>query len=384
MTSAAASFARTLLKVLTLVSIVGLSVEMMSFAAGRFLPRLFLLYDPPQVENYATYLRDRDPVVGWPWRTSIGHGEIDSGGSRVVPEFPDPATPSCAALFGDSFTWGVEVSPEHAYGNVLARLMRCRVANYGVGGYGTDQAYLRYASVINDKAPIVILGHYSDNIVRNINQERGFLTNQSLGLKPRFVLEAGKLKLIPLPSLTEADYLSLRSRAQQLLPYDYFAPGGPSGIRSFGFPYTLSALGAVQHYRVQASLRRQPSYAQFYDPEHPARALQITEAIIKTFASEARTRGQKLMVLLIPDEKDLHWYRAHGALPYGNFANRLRSADIIVLEAAERFNNELGSRDPCELFTRCGGMSHYTADGYKRLAEITFAGLRELGWIAAP
>jgi hypothetical protein len=370
---------RALLNALALVGILVLASEILSFAAGKLLVHLAMLYDPPQVENYAGYLADRDPVVGWPGRSKIGHGEIDSGGSRIVPEFPDPATPSCAALFGDSFTWGAEVPPEHAYGNVLAGQMRCRVANYGVPGYGTDQAYLRYARVINDKAPIVILGHYSDNIIRNINQERGFLTNQIFGLKPRFVLEADGLKLIPLPSPTEAEYLSLRSRAQQLLPYDYFAPGGPSGIRSFGFPYTLSALGAVQHYRVQARLRRQPSYAQFYDPEHPARALQITEAIIKAFAREARARKQKPMVLLIPDDKDLRWLRDRGTLPYGELANRLRNADIAVVDVGEELNKDSGIRDLCEIFMHCEG--HFTPAGYMRFAEITFAKLKALGWI---
>lgn len=380
MTSGSPSPARALLKVLVLVGIVVLSVEIMSFAAGKFLAHSYLLYDPPRAENYATYLQNRDPVVGWPSRASFGHDEFDRSGSRLVPRYPDPAIPSCAALFGDSFTWGAEVTPEQAYGNVLSGLMGCRVANYGVPGYGTDQAYLRYARVINDNAPIVILGHYSVNINRNINQERGFLTNQVLGLKPRFVLEADELKLIPLPNLTEAEYLSLRSHAQQLLPYDYFAPGGPSGIHSFGFPYALSAVSAVQHYRVQARLRRRPSYAQFYDPEHPSRALQVTEAIIKTFASEALRRNQKPMVLLIPDEKDLRWLRDHGALPYGELAKRLRNADVIVPGVAEKLIKDLGSRDPCELFTRCGG-GHFTPDGYKRLAEIAFAKLREIGWV---
>ena len=41
--------------------------------------------------------------------TAFGTGEYDASGSRIVPAFPDPAGDSCAALFGDSFTWGDEV-----------------------------------------------------------------------------------------------------------------------------------------------------------------------------------------------------------------------------------------------------------------------------------
>jgi len=371
-----------LLKVLVLVGIVALPVEIMSFVAGKILADKSLLYYPPQIENYANYLKNRDPVLGWPNRASFGQGEYDRSGSRLVPKFPDPTLPSCAALFGDSFTWGDEVTPEQAYGNVLSGLMGCRVANYGVGGYGTDQAYLRYEKMINDKAPIVILGHFSDNIIRNINQERGFLTNQAIGLKPRFMLEDNKLKLVPLPTLTEVEHLSLRSHAQELLPYDYFAPGGSSGIHSLKFPFTLSVLGTIQHYRLMARLKRQPSYMQFYDPAHPSHALQVTEAIIKSFVSEAHRRSQKPMVLLIPDEKDLHWLRDHGTLPYAELANRLRNAGVIVPDVAEELNKYLGSREPCALYIRCGG-GHFNPDGYKRLAEIVFAKLREIGWIRA-
>lgn len=380
MTSSTSPWARKLLKIFVLICIVALPVEIMSFIAGKILASQYLIYAPPPFENYSSYLKTRDPILGWPSRSNFGQGEFDSSGSRIVPKFPDPTLPNCVALYGDSFTWGDEVAPEHAYGNVLAGLMRCRVANYGVGGYGTDQAYLRYKEVIKDSAPIVILGHFSDNIIRNINQERGFLTNQPLGLKPRFILEANELKLIPLPVMTEAEHLSLGSSARELLPYDYFAPGGPSGIHSLKFPFTLSVLGTIQHYRLIAKLKRQPSYAQFYDPAHSSHALQVTESIIKAFVSEAHRRNQKPMVLLIPDEKDLRWFHDHGTLPYDELAKRLRSAGIIVPEIAETFNKDLGSRDPCVLYTRCGG-GHFNSDGYKKLAEIVFTKLEEIGWI---
>lgn len=380
MSSTRSSSVHKFLKVLVLISIVVLPIELLSFLAGKILADKGLLYDPPHIENYASYLKTRDPVLGWPSRANFGHGEFDQSGSRIVPKYPDPSLPSCAAIFGDSFTWGEEVTPEYAYGNVLAGLMGCRVANYGVGGYGTDQAYLRYDRVIKDNAPIVILGHFSDNIIRNINQERGFLTNQAIGLKPRFILEANKLKLIPLPILTEAEHLSLRTDAQELLPYDYFVPGGSSGIHSLKFPYTLSVLGAFQHYRLQARLMGKPSYAQFYDPAHPSQALQVTEAIIKSFVVEAQRRNQKPMVLLIPDEKDLRWLREHGTLPYAELTIRLNNAGVIVIDVAEQLNRYLGNRDPCEIYTHCGG-GHFNPEGYKQLAEIVFAKLREIGWI---
>lgn len=379
MTKSISPWARRLLQVLVLIVVVALPAEIMSYLAGKIIASKFLLYAPPPIENYTDYLKKRDPVLGWPSPANFGKGEFDSSGSRIVPNYPDPSLPSCVALFGDSFTWGDEVAPEHAYGNVLSGLMGCRVANYGVGGYGTDQAYLRYKEVIKDNAPVVILGHFSDNIIRNINQERGFLTNQSIGLKPRFVLEANKLKLISLPELTEEEHLSLGSRAQELLPYDYFAPGGPSGIHSLKFPYTLSVLGTLMHYRIQAKIRGEPSYAQFYAPDHPAHSLQVTETIIKSFVEDAHKRKQRPMVLLIPDEKDLRWLHDHGSLPYAELAIRLKSEGIIVPDVAEEFNKYLDKRDPCEVFTKCGG-GHFNPEGYKLLAEIAYRAIKATGW----
>jgi len=364
------------LTVLLLAVVVLVSVEILGFVAGKIVARAGFLYDPPSVEDYPSYLARRDPLVGWPAQASFGQGEFDRSGSRVVPEFPDPSVPACAALFGDSFTWSADVPPEHAYGNVLARLMKCRVANYGVGGYGTDQALLRYEKLITDPAPIVILGHYSENIIRNINQERGFLGNQVLGLKPRFIAQNGELKLVPLPELSEAEYRSLATRARELLPYDYFAPGGPSGIGRLEFPYSLSTLGVVRHYRIMARLQGRPSYAQFYDPGHPSQALQVTESIIRAFVAEAGKRGQKAMVLIIPDQKDMEALRRRGELPYAVLVNRLRIAGIETPDVAEA----MAPNSDCELYMRCDG-GHFSARGYARLAEIAFDALVTRGWV---
>jgi hypothetical protein len=373
---------RSLLKWLVLAAVVVIPLELLGFAAGKVLARAGLIYDPAPVQDYARYLARRDPLLGWPSQENFGRGEYDASGSRIVPAFPDPSAGSCVALFGDSFTWSHDVGPEDAYGNVLARRLGCRVANYGVGGYGTDQALLRYQQAIKDPAPIVILGHYSENIIRNINQERGFFANETLGLKPRYVIDAGGLRLVPLPKLTEAEYRDLPRRAAELLPHEYFVPGGPSGIGRMSFPYSVSALGVVRHWRVQGRLQGRPSYERFYDPAHPSQALQVTEAIIRGFADEAKARGQKAMVLLVPDYKDLTALRDRGVLPYAELAERLRNAGLVVPKVAEQFSPDLSASALCRLFTNCHG-GHYTAAGYARLGEIAFAALVEAGWVGA-
>ena len=161
--------------VLALLALTILVVEGISFLAGIYLQPLGIFYKPIIADDYPEYLAIRDPVLGWPAPNTFGQdGERDAVGSRIIPLFPDPASYSpCVALYGDSFTWSSEVDHAHAWSNVLSGLLQCRVANYGVGGYGTDQAYLRFLHNEKDVAPIAILNHLSENILRNVNQFRG-------------------------------------------------------------------------------------------------------------------------------------------------------------------------------------------------------------------
>jgi hypothetical protein len=367
---------------LLLVAIVVVILEGIGFVTSKLLVRAGVMYRTLPVAHYASYLAERDPVLGWPSPGKRGQGEVDRSGSRLVPAFPDPALKSCVAVFGDSYTWGDEVGPADAYPNVLAKDIGCRVSNFGVGGYGTDQALLRYEQ-LEPEAPVVVLGHFSDNIIRNVNQERGFLTNEPFGLKPRFVDRDGTLDLIPLPSLTEEQYARVGQDAATLLPFDYFKPGGQAGVVARGFPYLLSAIRAFGHYRIRARLHGEPSYAAFYRPEHPSGALQVTTEIAERFVATAKSRGQAPLVVLIPDIKDLQSFRAHGTVAYQPLVDSLTKAGVPVVSAAAPLDAYLAGRPPCDLYFRCSS-SHFRPEGYRELAHVVERALRDRKLLAAP
>lgn len=372
--AAVAALGVGLLVVLLLVLAEGLS-----YVVGKILAQRRFIYDPPSMEGYPEYLRDRDPVLGWPAPKWIGVGRFDASGSRVVPRFPDSATPNCGVAYGDSFTWGGDVESEHAYGNVLSGLLGCRVGNFGVEGYGTDQAYLRYQNSRPDGSRFAILGHYVDDVVRNINQERGYLTNQLFGLKPRFILDAqGKLELVPLPELSIEEYQRLPTDGARLLPHEYFVPGGPSGVQVLRFPYSISLLRLSTHFRLRAKLAGRISYSEFYEPGHPSRALDVTAKIILAFVAEARARGQIPLVLLIPDHKAMLWLREHGQTPYVELERRLQAAGLVLPDVAAQLQAGLAGADPCSIYAPCGG--HFNPEGYARLAGIAHEGLLAAGW----
>jgi hypothetical protein len=96
------------------------------------------------------------------------------------------------------------------------------VANYGVEGYGTDQAYLRFQINKEDKSRIIILGFLTENIIRNVNQYRRPRQGDKFTLKTRFILSNdGKLELISLPNLTYEEFLDWINNPESYFEYEY-------------------------------------------------------------------------------------------------------------------------------------------------------------------
>ena len=357
-----------------------LVIEALSFATGMWLAKKGVFYKPERsrdyqkfVQAYQKYLSLRDENLGWPSPSTFGHGDYDKIGSRIIPSFPDE-TNSCVSLYGDSFTFGAEVSHEEAWGNVLSQNLGCRVSNFGVGGYGTDQAYLRFQLNTADSSPTVILGYMVENIARNVNQYRFLFYplggEYMYGLKPRFILgEQGKLRLIKLPKFSEREFLEMTEDPGKYLPYEYFVPGGKFVSRGPKFPYTLSLLSLANHSRLRAKLSGKPRYAEFYDPRHSSGAFQVTVGILEAFQEEAKKRGKKPLVLIIPYSAELRYYRKKGVWLYQGLVEELRRRGVEFLDAGPPIMEYLGPRDECELFfNACRG--HLNKEGNQVLARV--------------
>lgn len=293
---------RNILKYFVMFFFIALIVEGISYMGEVYLVKRGIAYKQKQGKGYDDYLLRSNPLLGWPSPESYGKGKYDSLGSRIIPAFPDPNDEPCVSLYGDSYTWGSEVLPEYAWGNVLSKLLNCRVSNFAVGGYGTDQSFLRFRSNEQDQAKIVILCHSAENIVRNVTQFFNQIYGSDVfGLKPRFIIdETGSLKLVPIPRFSRDQYGRMLNSPERFLEKDCLVPGGPLGTYKAGFPFSLSVLRAFNHFRVKARLAGEPFWASFYEYDHPSQGLQITALIIKSFYQEARRRGKIPIVALIP------------------------------------------------------------------------------------
>ena len=90
------------------------------------------------------------------------------------------------------------ISPE----NLISRKRGCKIFNYGVDGYGSDQAFLKFKNQIKKKnilpGDVVILSHLTENILRNSTRNFSLLYPSSISastrLKPKLTLFQSKLE----------------------------------------------------------------------------------------------------------------------------------------------------------------------------------------------
>ncbi len=313
---------------------VWLVLESVCHLTGFYLQSRWAMYQVPKVHDktiaFGEYLERREPILGWPYPDQLDSFRYQKDGSRPCPACRELTGSNCLELYGDSFTQSPQADTQ-TWGNLLAQTLGCKVGNYGVGGYGTDQAFLRYRERPQSPAETVILAHYSENIIRNLTRNRDFLTSSRwYALKPRFILdEYGQLKLLPIPFLTEDEYQDwLQGSKNVHLDHENFAPGGPEGATLLRFPYSRAVLKNLADFRMRARMHRQPEYAAFYQPQHPAQGLEITAQIMEAFTQNALDRQQKPVLLLLPSLADLQNYRRQGWWYYQNLKNRLEKSHL--------------------------------------------------------
>ena len=148
-----------------------------------------------------------DPGRGWALKPGIRDARpwaeatlnTNSRGLRGSAEYDYRKPPGRIRIlaFGDSFTFGEEVSDHETWPRRLEELIPgAQVLNFGVHGYGHDQmlVYLQQEGV-KYQADVVLLGFLFDDMERNLLSFRDYA-------KPRFAIEGDRLALkdSPVPS----------------------------------------------------------------------------------------------------------------------------------------------------------------------------------------
>jgi len=352
---------------------------------GYVLPHFrYAVWDPASSDVYKVWDKSRDPPdeeLGWPSPSEIGKPPYDSTGAKENPDFP-VAKNSCAVAYGDSFVWGFGVPLEKGWVELLSRQLGCRISNYAVPGFGIDQAFIRFRRNATETAPVVLLGIYPEDLMRDVNQYRAFIGFQMNPgfVKGRFFLtEKGVLKWIPRPTLDRRRFIELNRDPSTIVPNDYLLPGSDDGpvFRGASFTWTF-----LQFEFARLRGRPLPINA-FLTPGDPSGAFELSIALVDAFRDLASERGQKLLVLMLPGSSSLRHKRESDAFEYDAFQEKIRSHGIEVFDLGPPLLAKREGQNFCDLFLEqnaCDG--HYSEIGNRVVASIVASELSRRSLIA--
>jgi hypothetical protein len=317
-------------------------------------------------KTYLVFDRDLGWVVGPSRHSANGLYESTSFGARRTRDEGEerPGEPVLALSFGDSFTHGDDVSREDTWQYGIAKRFGRAVVDFGVPGYGLDQALLRYRRVGPQwPCQIVWIGLMADNIGRHLNRYRPFLSpEESLFFaKPRFELAGESLRLVPQPFEKLEDYFApdLDSRLKKL------GEGDPGYEPSWYRPMRLDFWRTARVARTFLALResRRPRWRSLYSD--PA-AVELTRRIVVDFATAVRSDGSRPVVVFFPDRtflQDVLDGRDHLAAP---LLHRLNQDGIDIVDTTPALADFVRAGNPIA----AQFIPHYSARMNERVASL--------------
>jgi hypothetical protein len=311
---------------------------------------------------------ERDDELGWALRPNGGAGmyEANASGLRgrrgeTVTQAPGTGI-TRVAVHGDSFTHGDEVPLEHTW---AAQWMSLRpnleVLNFGVAGYGVDQAVLRHArDGTRFSAQAHVLCIWPEDIIRNLNIIRFYMTPQGeLGRpKPRFVLEGDGLKLVNSPVMNDQDFADTVTgrRVNPLMAHERLHAEQDFEPRWYHASYTARAVGGL----LRSHERRRARERQYFDPNSEANRLAVRIAAL--FKAKVESSGAKAYVAIIPAGNYLERHEA-GGWP---LVDLLRGQGIDVIDLGPAIARAVRAEGFDRIYLPGG---HTTSLGNRRIAE---------------
>ena len=315
-----------------------------------------------------------DPDLGWSPRPGGRNAESthNAAGLRVETAdrtFDPQSKPGTLriALFGDSFVYGSEVKYSDTWAFGLARALEAsagsvEVLNFGVPGYGTDQAYLRWTHAgARFKPNLVIFGLQLENMHRNVNLVRPFyIPVVDLPFsKPRFVQRGDTWARINRPAVPPGKLPALIERFDQ---WEWHLDEGFYKPDRYQSKWWLHS--RLLGFAVAAFLERAGVITR--DDELTPEKQQLTFRILSDFARDVEAQGTRFLVLHLPTRSDLQSLSTNGELPLPGFLERVRTRFVLV-DPANDLVRRANDISMAALF-RPGG--HYTAEGNAVVADV--------------
>lgn len=364
----------------------------LTFACGEMFVRILGRYDadgtfyfrdkpvPPfalPVKNARTlideYLHDPtgymayDADLGWtnrPGSCTKDHKYCaNSGGLRSDHEYTKAIPPGLTrvSLFGDSFIHGHDVELAGSLAPQLETALRTRgigaqVLNFGVGGFGIDQAYLRYSREgARFDSDIIVEGLQFENVARHLMVFRLIAYPQSKipFSKPRFHFDGPSLMVANKPTISP-----------EQVP-DALAHLDRSPLRKLDRFYTDN----YQRYwwrrsrllAVLANARHKDDSVDVMRPD--GEGMQLTLAILDRFKNDVTVTGKPFLLVYLPLKDNLAAELRGERDPWEPSLNLFRR-DFSIVDPTPRLLAIARKRG-----VEAVAPGHYSSEGNRAVAE---------------
>jgi len=301
---------------------------------------------------------------------------VDGKERNAVTEKPAVNKQLRIALFGDSYTHSDEVDFEGSWGSQLEHLLNksgidAEVLNFGVFGYGMDQAYLRWKLEGEKYKPdIVIFGFTTVDIKRNYLAAKGLRSEGGNPFtKPRFTIDSnGALQLINSPTVAPNKILANVKKLEDYpfvkANYDYEDLKDKYQNKWFRNSVLLAFAEQILENNRYMFLYQQ---IKMYDFSREPASLCLK--IIDKFASSVEDSGAELIVVDLPKYLDMKTYvQSDMPLPYQAMLDSIKDVSHMVstIDRFKQHYKEHGHEDllnlgaDSSLFANKG---HYSSRG---------------------
>lgn len=261
-------------------------------------------------EFYETYFH---PTLGW----DIPKAEQGVTGHRRSPGYKEHESDKIKT-FGDSFVYGFRLSDRETFPYFVEQKSGWQCLNYGVNGYGTDQALLKYRDN-QVKSTYTILGVLDENIARVVTTWWSFYSfrdvNNIIGTKPRFLMQDQEYVLMPNPV---KDYDGLKKlqdpafiktlEARDYWPHYHAAINAPPLLK---WPAMVTLLPHLNFFVRNVSMMIRNRFAPTYESkigrrrfyhlyENDSEALKTMQYVIGEFVRTAKAREEIPIIMIFP------------------------------------------------------------------------------------
>lgn len=248
-----------------------------------------------------------DPVLGWTMRPNYhdkqGMYHTSAEGlrsTRAGVVYRDRAPQRRIALIGDSFTFANDVHYEDSWGYQLESTLGndTQVLNFGVTGFGIDQAYLNYEHAVKSWRPdIVIFGVFPDDL------ERAMAVYPFIR-RPRWEIPFAKPRLLP------RDGRPVIVNAPVLPPQEVFAHPDIKALPHLAYDRGYKAEHWDRHalhaaYLVRFFVSRFPRWTEPSAVNDDAAMERLALAIFNEFTRSAGLAGSRPVLAYLPSRQDV-------------------------------------------------------------------------------